>query len=280
MRLWRINKTLRGQKMVQAVRPYLTHSLYGLRIHAVWTLGASENPAATPILSELTADSSRRDGIARPPKDLLQLTLARIRSRNLKGKARVDAVARGMGSSWTGIVQMSHTATTRRVFPRPNRHEILILNEFVNLLGSMAKKGKNIKPLAQSLRLGAAQKVRLETFSLPPSAKVKRILDSLSENDVFNDPFFELNDAVLEEGRAGTDIVFARLNYMRQHSEIYGSSHYAYAYILRLAAQTGEERMFNLFRQIEAEPRVSAEVRREAVMARQKIRYVQGKAWG
>ena len=105
-----------------------------------------------------------------------RLAIARIRTRNLRGQARVVGLLRGVG--WT--LAEGQAWSKRIVAPRAyltTSDQAIVVREVIDLLYSMGKRGENITALRRGFAFTTAQNVQLDCASLSKAQEVERILD-------------------------------------------------------------------------------------------------------
>lgn len=175
--------------VTQEILPYLQDPIANLRERAAQALARLEAPVAEAPLEELRQRTER--GKAQAKGDFYKfggaypvvadIALSRVRSRKLRGEARVAAVAESVGLSWGEIIRLSQKVKEREHHiyePRNAGQEII--EEMVSLLYVMGKKGENIRPLASRLALNPAQQVKLQAASLSLDEEINLMLDYLS----------------------------------------------------------------------------------------------------
>lgn len=135
----------------------------GLRQAIVIALGRIENPQAVKPLHDLLVKAnaqqpgrikspamiSLRDDI---PPFRIKLALGRIRARDLKGTAKLNAIAKTVGTDWTGILRKAQRLRTqfkskRTLYQAQKSDDRQIVEEFYNVLYRMGKAGENIEKI-------------------------------------------------------------------------------------------------------------------------------------
>ena len=145
-----------------------------LRRALVTGLGRLEDPQAEKPLQlllkqRLKDTTSRRDQIE-PFR--IQLAIGRIRARNLKGKARLDIIARAVGKNWASLQQDAKRLRLRLqdrlgIYEAQKSDDRFIIEEFYDVLYRMGKRGENIRGLgAYNLILWPQQKPLLSASAL------------------------------------------------------------------------------------------------------------------
>ena len=173
-RLWRA----RGTRDVSAeVAPFLHDGDDSIRRSAVRILARLEIPQAEHILAEFARQNKQSRAV---PDLTVQLALARLSSRQLRGQARLDAVAKSVDLSWNEVVRLSRKVN---VYPRSRAAGTPadeIVSEFLNLLSVMGRHGEQIAPFSKQLTLTPAQTVQLQSASLPDAQATQTIVNYLS----------------------------------------------------------------------------------------------------
>lgn len=146
---------------------------------------------------------------------ILQLALARIRTRDLKGEARVEAMAASIGRTLDSLIPLSKArrGTWNQSFP-----EDAIENALFELLYGMAKAGEDIAPLRSKLRFAKHYGLLLGGAALSVEEEVARVLDRLEKLEIGASRF--VSDSYLcRMGRQGFDVLFRWLQDMLEHPE-------------------------------------------------------------
>ena len=139
------NVTLELVRMLQAERTAV------LRERLVIALGRLEDPQALESLEQMRSGKEQNSFKLRVSPFRLQLAIGRIRARNLRGKAKVNAVAKAVGMTWPKLKTTS--ASLRADLQTPEaayaikKDERFILEEFYDLFYRMGKNGEDIRAL-------------------------------------------------------------------------------------------------------------------------------------
>ena len=164
-RIW-LTRHQNPKKAALAILPFVREKVdqnADLRIRAIIALGRIESPIAQKPLQKLLEETvatqkQRADGIAwidNIPQWRIQFALARIQSRDLRGKARLEFVAKALGTTWPKIrtLGVQWRAKVQGPQSRDGIYDFLrkspkvMLEEFAQLLHDMGKQGQNIKAL-------------------------------------------------------------------------------------------------------------------------------------
>ena len=133
----------------------------GLRQAIVIALGRIEDPQATKPLQNLLvkANAQQPGHIASPsaislrddiPPYQIKLALGRIRARDLKGTAKLNAVAKTVGTTWPALKQTAAQLKAKMRVPTgiyevKDSKQRFILEEFYDVLYRMGKHGEDIQ---------------------------------------------------------------------------------------------------------------------------------------
>lgn len=173
-RLW-LSRARNPDETARKILPFALEHVGGsadLPPRAVIALGRIESPVALEPLKKLLVAVIQNDkqvlqNPGRAPSSTIQVSryylqfaLARIQSRNMKGVARLDFVARKTGTTWASVRRQARVWKSRVRDPknieasyefRGGLHSPrLALEEFAQLLHDMGQRGENVKALGAS----------------------------------------------------------------------------------------------------------------------------------
>jgi hypothetical protein len=196
------------------------------------------------------------------PEFTLRLALARIRSRNLKGQAKIDALCAGMGTTWQEVRQFS----VKIYGPKSSGYELqspqgVMVSVIVDVLYHMGKKGENIEPFEQALTLSNAQRTKLKAATVSTEEEIKLILDYVAQVKINKEEDHALAVShLLGLGKQIETPLFERLTYLRTHlpenqiETVHGKRIGAgYISLFRAARNTGNPRFVPLLQAFERE---------------------------
>ena len=261
-RLWMAR---RERDVAKEMLPYLKDPDEGLRTRAVRALGRLEAPLAEAplqkMLEQVQAAARQKPPINPPhpvPEVTLQLALGRIRSRGLKGQAKLEVVAKNVGLSYNEVLQLARkfhvkikdkNAAVRQAVAASPGYEII--KEFVDVLYTMGKRGEDIQVLNTEPLAGApVHRLLLKAATLPPEKEIEQALDYACQPGGGS----YVQSYLVDLGPRATEMMIERLQHMLKHPELYrkgvpyGSG---YVDLFRAAAQTGDPRMIPLLKQFE-----------------------------
>ncbi len=275
-----IRRLKNSSQAVSRLLPYLRHPIEELRLEAVRMLGRLEDPAAEQPLAELVAELDQAIAAKMyvtspiPPAVPLRTALARIRTRQLKGVKRLEDVAQSLGITQDELVKMSQQVNGPEHSWMQGTHQAVVVEEFVDLMVAMLKRGENISDWTKLLTLSPVQKVMLEAAPLPLTQEIDLILDSFSNFAVRMDREGqrELTQRILEAGPPSTDVLIRRLEQMQANPQLQRQTPVqVYEFLFRLAAQTGDPRVPPLLKEFEANPKPWPGIRDAARQAREQM---------
>lgn len=254
-----------------------------LRLRAVKLLGRLETPKAEAPLEALDALSKEDEAELRKHPNTskewqslpfgthhtLHLALGRIRARNLRGRAKVEAVAKEVGLSWGEVVRLSYKVNDpvegRYASSTPGYE---IVDEIVDVLYTMGKRGENIGSFANTLTLREAQKIKLQGASLQLEQEVKLILDYLSLIDIERSGDADLGEHLVDLGPQAAELLLQRLGNMKKYPRQY-PQHLGHIFLFRAAANFGDHRFLPLLRYFENSDNLV--LRGDAVRTRERL---------
>ena len=271
-RIW-IARTQRD--VTYEIAPFLQDKDTTIRQSAARALGRLKSPDAENLLEQLLADEQNKSKENFIPDHTLKLALGRVRSRETKGVARLEAVAQSVGLSYGEVVQLSQKVND----PAQGRldKETIgadVVEETVDLLYNMAKEGDDVRAWADRLTLDPAQKVELAGGFLPQNQEFELILNSFSKFDVVMADRGQLSNHFLNMGEAATEALLQRLEDMLMNPEQYRqTSVEAYGKLFYLAAQTGDTRVLPLLEKFAVNPKPWPDIRDESQQIQNLIKW-------
>ncbi len=221
--IWNARNT---RDITDEINPFLSDPFQPLRVRAAQALGELENPkAVAPLQAILDGMKAEDDGYKEGgiPAVTLKLALGRIASRQLKGQAKVARMVEQVGLTWSQLVSLSQTINGSK---GPQEGESLgkeIIDEVVDLLYTMGKRGEKVVPIAQQLTLAPAQKVLIEASPLSVSQEAEQILNYFSGLHVIQVADYSLVEHLVKLGPVATSTIVARLEEMKQNPQKFKS---------------------------------------------------------
>ena len=273
--LWQERKT---RDVTPDIIPFLSDKYPPLRSRAVQALGQLEAPESVEPLQARKRIESYDAGASRFSPLTFDLALGRIASRGLKGQDKVAAMMKQIGLSWPDLVQLSQKIngdTDRyRMQSAPGEK---VMEEVVDLIYTMGKRGENVEAIAQQLTLLPAQQAQIKASSLDDAKESEALVDYLSNLYGARWEDIRLSNHLVNLGDVATTSILARLQEMKQNPnqgqglEPYPGHPGAFRQrmgcemVLRAASQTNDPRMIPLFQHFAKSPHEW--VRRDAEMA-------------
>jgi hypothetical protein len=201
----KLRQAKRQQDITRDLIALMADPVQVLRIHAARELGRLECTAAEPQLAKLATHADRKiqkikniaeareassqmdyDRLQAIPFPTLQLALGRIRARNLKGRAKIDALCQSVNLTFTDVVKLSQKVNSDNSMERWQACGSMgqeIVDEVVDLLYAMRKHGENVDSEVAQLKLNSAQDVQLRGALLPNEKEVELIITYLSQRN-------------------------------------------------------------------------------------------------
>jgi len=268
-----------GQRAIAAeLLPYLEGRDRELREKAIVALGRLESPLAEAPLAEFlkkleqeeledqrelhnaqnhvatnyVVDFSKRIGV-KPLK--LRLALGRIRARDLKGQAKVEAVAQSVGVSWDDVLVLSKRLNPTHPSIRGSMigtRGDQIMEEIVDTLYKMGKEGEDIQPLSGRLTLNPSQQLKLRGAAVSLDQEVHLILDYLVTLPAATGDAYTLTDYLVGLGPRATELVLQRLQDMKRQPEKYFKNRSGYIIVFLAAGQMDDARALPLLKYFSA----------------------------
>lgn len=266
--------------VVSDLIPFLQDTDENRRDHAAQILGELENARAeAPLQAKLQGAETYNERLRKQPKKMmdeesqeeenliapltLKLALGRIRSRNVKGKAKLNKVAQSVDLTYDEVVQLaqmfgaqirSEDAPVRQAAVRSSGYRIL--TEFIDLLHTMGRRGEDIQALgASGLAVVPGFEMRLRGATMSLEEEIEMILDHATSPGGGTFPEYYL----LSLGPRATEMLIDRLEDIARQPDKYklGASQAignGYVNLFRAAAMTGDPRVIPLLRQFQKHP--------------------------
>lgn len=229
--------------------PLLKSADADIQRRVVRALGRLESPKAQKPLELLLKQGRQNQGAL---TTTLKLALGRVKGHNLKGQAKVEAVAQSVGLSYAQVARLSQKVNAPRSQAQGTKGDEIV-DEFIDLLYFMGKYGQNIHLLSRKLTLNPAQRVVLKAASLSTNQEITLILDYLSTVDVEGDDDSGLADRhLLQLGASANNQLVLRLKDVKQNPDKY-VQHNGYVFLFRAASKTGDARAQAALKQIESD---------------------------
>lgn len=197
------------------LRRFLEHETFKVRYQAAIFLGRLDYAPVEEHLRALwkqCAEAGEEHNQVLYRRLRLHLVLTRLLSRDLKGQARLEAMAAGVRRNLDTLTPSSWTMATHVPCP-----EFTIQREVFELLYSMAKAGEDIEPLRSRLGFGGEYRLPLEGASLPLEVEITSILDHLEKKEFGGSGHFLSNDYLPNHGPRALELLLERLQHMLEH---------------------------------------------------------------
>ena len=275
------------QEATRQILPLLRSSNSIVNEYALHELGRLESSEALPILLEKAneLENARRatyKGKTTPlmissPSDIpLRIAIARIQTRNLRGQERLNAIAKSLGMKWEAIVALSKQDNQTRRLDLP---ENIIVEEMVDVLYGMAKKGEEIESLSSQFQLSEPQKIKLEASSLPADQEAQFIVKYFVERrgavtiDVYRLAMTHLT-SLGEPANAALFSYFDKVKVLTPQ-ERPRVSYLSLGLLLQAAAQIGDPRLISMLDQLDRMFVEQPKITNEILLARQSLKMQQ-----
>lgn len=167
------------QKVLPKIESYLQDRSWPIRVSAVRALGWLEEPSSVPALRKIeqriNSGQETQVGI-----ETVKMAVGRIEARDLKGKYKLEKVAKSVGLSWQEVARLSQRvnapASARDRYAVAGSSAVGIVRDFVDLLYEMGKQGQDIQPFAKQLTLLPSQQVYLNAANRTVEQEIDEIL--------------------------------------------------------------------------------------------------------
>jgi hypothetical protein len=240
---WTLWQQRRQRDISQELLPYLQKPDAEVRLFAIRALAKLDSPAAKPA-HLASGFSSERQNL------LYNLSLARIRTQNLEGPARLEAISKSVGISWPELIEKSKIVNGKFGAYSQNTKEALVIEEIVDTLYVMARRGKKIDGLIDDLTLHSVPQLRLKGAKLSEKAEAELLLDYLMRQKVITSQTMEIRHYLSEMGQPAIEPVIARLKEMQAHPKSYENTH-GYSELFRTAYVLGDSRALPILKYFE-----------------------------
>lgn len=242
--------------------PLVNDKFADIRWNALRAFALLEHPAGEKPIRELIRNTERDK---RPQSEWLRkklstigrYALGRIRSRDLKGQAKINTVLQSVGISWDEAVAISQKVNDKFDRDKKSTTGYQIIWNLVEVLHDMAIKGESIKPLTNQLTLIYEQKLILEGAEVSASHEADLLLDyafHLHAVPADAERLFTQHFPLI--GKEANDKLFVTMQDVLAHPERYpDTSHASRRRALMMAAgATGETRFLPLMKDFEKSP--------------------------
>jgi len=268
VKLWLVRHE---RDVTDEIIPFLKEPDPNLRERAVRALGRLESAEAEAplqaILQRQQEARQKRENLKREeriPELPLKLALGRIRARDLKGKAKLDEVAKNVDlASYDQVLQLAQRfgvqirdkdANTRQEAILSSAMQILL--EYIDLLHMMGRQGENIQALGSDrLAVVPGFQMRLKGATMPVEQEIKMILDHATspQGGIFPESY------LLGLGPRAIEMLIQRLQDIQRNPEKYNlgapqAIGRGYDHLFLGAAMTGDPRVIPLLKQFEKYP--------------------------
>jgi len=240
----------------------------------VKALGRLEDPSAEKPLQHLLERAKRvKDPQATlgVSKLTLDLALSRIRTRKLQGERRLISVSKAIGLSLSEVTKLSQLVYANRNSSAASEGS-QIVDEFIDIMYSMGKKGDNIDALSHKFSLKPPEKIYLKGASLSTEAEIELIIDyAIGRDGVSGGDIRLIQNHLLALGPKAVDKIIYRLERFQQERGDYGNR--GYVTLFRAAIRSGDPRVLKPLKVIAKDSD-----RWVGFYARQAIRFFEQKA--
>lgn len=277
-RAWKLYQVWRERTtrdVATEIAPYLQDEDRLIREDAARALSRLKNKTAERILMQVQqqqnakqkgapnkqevvgGDRNSADGQIASPT--LKLALGRIQSRDLKGRAKVEAIANSVGLSFAEVARLSATVNEwgkQSVMAGTEGNEIV--QELVDVLYQMGKDGEDIASLTKQMTLNPTQVVKLQGATLPVEQELKLIIDHVLSQKKVGITEEEFGATYLPSlGQPATEAIIASLDAVKQRRAEFERA--GLVTLMRAAALTNDSRALSLLKEFgnNPDPKVS-----------------------
>jgi hypothetical protein len=254
------------------ILPFLSDPAEGLRSRAVHALGHLESTEAEAPLQALLDKSAKARGLQYDQVrgvnvNTVRLALSRIHTRDVKGEQRIAAIAKAMGLTLAELVGLSQRVNSKQGRYSAGMPGDRIIEEVVDVLYTMTRRGENTSGIVRRLTLNAAQRVKLEAGALPPQQEAEMLIDYLQQCKVITGDEYELVPHLVQLGAEVSNQAISRVEQMKRNPNLFNGS--GYKILLLAAAETKGTEILPLLRQLEEQstdkwvPRYAQQVRQQ-----------------
>ena len=234
LQLWRERKT-RG--ITPQLLEFLNDPTMGIREHAARALGVLERPEGEkPLVAELQKWKEYEEKLRHSPTTLrpqeepnfiskftLKLSLGRIRSHKLKGRAKLDCIAKEFGFDYESIAQMSQELGQQLRNPDTIQRQLAarsqaypLSTEFLKTLYVMGVQGQNLKAFrAERFAFGPLNEVVFRASTASPKERINLFVDYATTAKGGENVAAYLANL----GPSATDAILQRLQELQRHPE-------------------------------------------------------------
>ena len=197
----------------------------------------------------------------------LPLSIGRIEARNLKGQAKLNAVAKSVGLSWSEVVRLSQKVNAPKSYAQGTPGDEIV-EEVVDVLYHLGKQKQNAQALAKSLKLSPAQNTLIQVAPLSTEEEIRYLVDYFSRLKLLNGDNYQLIDHTRSLGSRVNEIVTERLLEMKRNPQLY-PQRVNYKALFNVASGNNEQRSLKLLKQFEQNS--SVYIREKARAARERM---------
>ena len=253
--LWRARHE---QKVDDAIIPYLKDPQASLRVRAARALGRTGDSQQSDEALEAMLQRIKTDASSGKPsavrEQTVELALARLRSRDLKGKARVAALVKSVGLTLGDLSLLTQKINgAERAWTIGSRGDEIV-EEVVDVLYVMGKNGENAEALANKLKLKLTepQHIKLQGAMLNQDKEIDLILDYLEKSGLSTPDHLSLvRNHFTNLGPRALTRLMQRLQEMRQRDIQSGATHSS---LVRILTYMEDPRALPLLRELEEIP--------------------------
>ncbi len=264
--------------------PFVDDADEELSERALRALGRLEK---TTVLSELekrrkaqeaAIQAGKTDAAQRPKRYFdFDTPIARIESRNLHGRKKIEFVLTHMEGNWTWekAVEVSHKMKEPLAYirtPRPARvYQLRHLLEVVDMLYSMSKKGENIQELRRPFLFSKPQNDQLDGAKMTPKQEAEHLLDcSLQVDRPGDDEEYVYGSHLLSLGEPARSALKKRLEQILLDKPKF-THRFPLIVMLHTAARTGDRSYLPLFDRFQKEMTYISDIGEDAVSSKEAL---------
>lgn len=236
LQLWRERNK---RNITPQLLEFLNDPAIGIREHAARALGVLERPEGEkPLVAEMDKWKQYEEKLRHPSqmpgpqaepnfisKFTIKLSLGRIRSHKLKGRAKLDCIAKEFGFDYEGIAQMSQKLDQQLRNPDTIQRQTAarseaypLMTEFLNTFYVMRVQGQDLKALgAERLASGPLGEVVLRASDASPEERIRLFVDYATTAKGGENVARYLANL----GPSATDAILGRLQELQLHPEAY-----------------------------------------------------------
>ncbi len=249
---------------------YLSHPERNVQARAIIALGQLESQKALPLLKsrlerlgepneKKTPLSTAYTGVdeeAVKEKLFLQLAIARIETKSLKGKERLTAFAGKFDLTWSELRELSGRCNgDRNQYSRadPRSPGCYIVSDAVDIIYQMGKEGQKVNSIAKQLVLSPPQKFKVELSSLSDRQEAAAIINYGMQLEVTSPQSKNITKKhFLSLGSVSRDELKAGLQALVESKSVYKDTDYGIRFraLLEAAGYSSDESLVPLLKRL------------------------------